>query len=192
MPHDRASPYQERWDEVRRQRNQRERQQRQERARIDPQQHGESSVGAQSMEALFVKGDQAIRDWLSKSADYSQFRVEDHHTDADAVQIVLSALNQMQQERDNAIALISFLTAERKTLRSHITNLHRPDPTPQRLYAKVGLHEACPDFVLQAARTAYRKALHPDGQPERHRADAQRRFIEAEGVFEEIRRLRGR
>lgn len=192
MPHDRTSSYQERWDEVRRQRNQRERQQRQERARMDQQQRGESSVGAESIEALFVKGDQAILSWSAKSADYSQFQVEDHHTDADAVQIVLSALNQMKQERDNAIALISFLTAERKTLRSHITNLHRPNPTPQRLYAKVGLHEGCPDFVWRAAQTAYRKALHPDGQPERHRADAQRRFTEAEAVFEEIRRLRNR
>jgi hypothetical protein len=191
MPHNGTS-HQERWGEVRQQRKQREEQQRQEQARMNQQQRSESSVGVDSIEALFAKGDQAILGWSAKSADYSQFRVEDHHTDADAVQIVLSALNQMRQERDNAIALISFLTAERKTLRSHITNLHRPDPAPQRLYAKVGLHEACPDFVLRAARTAYRKALHPDGQPERHRADAQRRFIEAEGVFEEIKRLRGR
>lgn len=190
MSHDRTSPYQERWEKVRRQRNQRERQQRQERARMDQQQRSESSIGAGSVEALFTKGDQAILEWSAKSADYSQFRVEDHHTDADAAQILLSALNQMKQERDNAIALISFLTAERKTLRSRIASLHRPNTPAHRLYAKVGLHEGCPDFVLQAARTAYRKALHPDRQSERHRADAQRRFIEAERVFEEIQRLR--
>jgi hypothetical protein len=192
MPHDRTSPYQERWNEVRRQRNQRERHQRHERARMDQQQRSEPSFGVENIEALFKKGDQAILDWSSKTADYSRFRVEDHHTDADAVQIVLAALNQMKQERDTAIALVSLLTSGRNVLRSHIANLHRPDPTPQRLYAKVGLHEGCPDFVLRAARTAYRKALHPDRQPERHRADAQRRFIEAEGMFEEIRRLRGR
>jgi hypothetical protein len=96
------------------------------------------------------------------------------------------------QERDNAIALISFLTSERNTLRSHIVNVPRPDTVTQRLHAKVGLHEGCPDFVLRAVRTAHRKVLHPDGQPEQNRAEAERRFKEAEGVFEEMRRLRGR
>jgi hypothetical protein len=90
------------------------------------------------------------------------------------------------------IAPFSFLTAEQKTPRAHIATFHHPDTPARRLYAKVGLHEGCPNFVLQAARTAYRKALHPDGQPERHRADARRRIIEAKGVFDEIRRLRGR
>lgn len=186
-----ASPYQERWDQVRHQRYQREKQQREERAG-EHQQKRCDTHSADDIRALFARGDQAILGWSAKTVDYSQFRVEDHHTDADAVQIVLSALNQMKQERDNAIALVSFLTAERNTLRSHIATFHHPDTPARRLYAKVGLHEGCPDFVLRAARTAYRKALHPDGQPERHRADAQRRFIEAEGVFEEIKRLRGR
>jgi hypothetical protein len=158
---------------------------------MDQQQRSESSVGAESIEALFVKGDQAILGWSAKAANYSQFRVEDHHTNTDAVQILLSALNQMKQERDNAIALISFLTAERKTLRSHITSLHRPDSAPRRLFAMVGLHEGCPDFVLRAARAAYRKALHPDGQAEQHRAEAERRFKEAEEIFHEIWRSRG-
>jgi hypothetical protein len=192
MPHDHTSSYQERWDEVRRQRNQRERQQRQERARMNQQQRSESSVGADSIEALFAKGDQAILAWSAMAADYSGLRVEDHHTDADAIQIVLSALRQMKEERDKAIALISLLTTERNTLRSHIAGLHRANTPDQRLYAKVGLHEGCPDFVLRAAQMAFRKALHPDGQPEQHRADAQRRFKEVEGVFDEIRRLRGR
>lgn len=190
MSHDHTSPYQERWDRVRRQRNQRERQQRQEQTRKDQQQRSDPSVGAESIEALFTKGDRAILDWSAKTMDYSKFRVEDHHTDADAVQIVVSALNCMRQERDNAVALISFLTSERNTLRSHISNLRRPDTPTHRLYAKVGLREGCPDFVLRAARTAYRRALHPDGHPEQNRMEAERRFKEAEAVFEEIERLR--
>lgn len=189
---DGTSPYQERWDRVRRQRHQREKQSRGEGERKHQEKCSREGVGMESLEALFKKGNQAILDWSSKTADYSRFRVEDHHTDADAVQIVLSALSQMREERDKAIALISLLTGERNALRSHMASLHRSNTPAHQSYAKVGLHEGCPDFVLQAARTAYRKALHPDGQPERHRADAQRRFIEAEGVFEEIRRLRGR
>jgi hypothetical protein len=192
MSRDSSSPYQERWDRVRHQRYQREKQQRYEQEQKRQENCSTEGVGAESIEALFKKGDQAILDWSSKTADYSRFRVEDHHTDADAVQIVLSALNQMKEERDKAIALISLLTGERNALRSHMASLHRSNTPAHQVYAKVGLHEGCPDFVLQAARTAYRKALHPDGQPERHRAVAQRRFIEAEAVFEEIRRLRGR
>jgi hypothetical protein len=192
MPHDGTSPYQERWDRVRRQRYEREERQRQEQAREHQQQQRSDTSSIDDIAALFAKGDQAITGWSAKAADYSKFRVEEHHTDADAVQVVLAALDQMKQERDNAIALISFLVSERKILRPHIANLNRPDTPAHRLYAKVGLHEGCPDFVLRVAQTAYRKALHPDGQPEQHRADAQRRFIEVEGVFEEIKRLRGR
>lgn len=187
------SRYQECWDRVRRQRFEREERQRQERAREHQHQQRSDNSSLDDLAALFAKGDHAILDWSAKAADYSQFRVEDHHTDADAVQIVWSALDQMKQERDAAIALISLLTSERKTLRSHLANLQKcPDAAIQRLFAKVGLHEDCPDFVLRAARMVYRKALHPDGQPERHRADAQRWFVEAEGVFEEIKRLRSR
>jgi len=189
MPHDGTSPYQERWDRVRRQRKQRQEQQRDEQAR--KQQCSAAGARPESIEALFSIGDQAIRDWSAKTADYSHFRVDEHHTDADAVQIVLAALNQMKQERDNAIALISLLTSERTKLRSHIKNLNLPETPTQRLYRMVGLHEGCPDFLLQAARTAYRKALHPDGQPEWHRAEAERRFKQAEEVFAAIKRLRG-
>lgn len=191
MPHNGTSPYQERWNRVRRQRYEREERQRQERAWEHQQQRSDNSR-VDDIAALFAKGDQAILDWSAKTADYTGFRAEDWHTDADAVQIVLAALNCMREERDRAISLIQLLVSERKALRLTIANLQRPDTLTQRLYAKVGLHEGCPGFVLQTTRTAYRKALHPDGQPERHRAEAERRFKEAEAVFEEIMRLRSR
>jgi hypothetical protein len=187
---DRCLDYQERWGRVHRQRHQRERQNREERERRYQERRSREGVGTESLEALFAKGDQVILEWSAKTSDYNGFRVEDHHTDADAVQIVLAALNQMKQERDNAIALISFLGSERKTLRSHIANLPRLETPTHRLYEKVGLHERCPDFVLRAARTAYRRALHPDGHPEQNRMEAERRFKQAEEVFEQIERLR--
>jgi hypothetical protein len=154
MPHNGTFPYLERWDRVRRQRFERERQQRQETGK-DQQQRSESSVGAGNIEALFAKGDQAILGWSATAADYSRFRGEDHHTDADAVQIVLAALNCMKEERDRAISLIHLLVSERKALRSHIATFHRPVTPAHRLYARVGLREDCPEFVLQAARIAY-------------------------------------
>lgn len=185
-----TSSYQERWDAVLRQRKHRGRQQRQEQTRRNHDQFSKPGAGTDGIDGLFARGDQAIRDWSAKAADYSHFRVHEHHTDADAVQVLLSALNQMKQERDNAIALISLLTSERTRLRTHIGNQNPPETPTQRLYRKVGLHEGCPDFLLQAAQAAYRKTLHPDRQPELYREEAERRFMQAEEVFAEIKRLR--
>ena len=59
------------------------------------------------------------------------------------------------------------------------------------LLRSVGLDESCPDFVIKAVRTAYRKTFHPDTRPEYQKAQAERRFKEAEAVFEEIYWIRG-
>jgi hypothetical protein len=59
------------------------------------------------------------------------------------------------------------------------------------VYRHVGLHEECPDFLITAARRAYRIALHPDQHPENRKASAQARFVAAEAAFEQIARRRG-
>lgn len=59
------------------------------------------------------------------------------------------------------------------------------------LLRSVGLDESCPDFVIKAVRTAYRKTFHPDTRPEHQKVEAERRFKEAEAVFEEIYWQRG-
>ena len=53
------------------------------------------------------------------------------------------------------------------------------------LYRKVGLHEAAPDWLIVAARRAYRGRLHPDRHPQ-HRAQAHDRYLRAEAVFDAI------
>jgi hypothetical protein len=58
------------------------------------------------------------------------------------------------------------------------------------IYRRVGLDEHCPDFVLRAVRTAYRKELHPDARPPEEKAVAERRFKEAEAVFGQLFALR--
>ena len=68
--------------------------------------------------------------------------------------------------------------------------MEREAGTRAALYRRVGLDEACPDFVLKAVRTAYRRTLHPDTRPDHEKAEAERRFKEAEAVFDEIARLR--
>jgi hypothetical protein len=55
----------------------------------------------------------------------------------------------------------------------------------------VGLDEAAPEWVVFAVRRAYRKRLHPDAHPEGRKMEAERRFKEAEEVFDDIWKLRG-
>jgi len=69
---------------------------------------------------------------------------------------------------------------------------HQSHSELQALYRRVGLSETCPEFVLDAAHRAYRKALHPDLQPPRQKVQAERRFKEAEATFADIRRHRKR
>jgi hypothetical protein len=59
-----------------------------------------------------------------------------------------------------------------------------------KLFRRVGLNKDCPDFVIRAVRTAYRKALHPDGLPAAHKQEAHRRFIDTEKTFEKLFELR--
>ncbi len=69
----------------------------------------------------------------------------------------------------------------------------KPDPsagTPKTVFRRVGLDPAAPRFVIEAARKSYRKSLHPDLQPVERKAEATRRFQEAEAAFDEIWHLR--
>jgi hypothetical protein len=147
-------------------------------------------------DGVFAEGDRAVLEWTLTSTDYSQFRIEDHHTDADAVQILLSAMAAIRQERDSAIDIIHLLMRERNEARASMASQSRAaqqnrENQSNPLYRKVGLDEKCPDFVLDAVRRAYRVRFHPDKYPSAHRVEAERRFKEAEAVFEQIVRLRG-
>ena len=55
-----------------------------------------------------------------------------------------------------------------------------PNPVEERLYAQVGLHPGCPDFVIEAARKAFLSRHHPDrAQPaDRERATVEFQFYE--------------
>lgn len=62
---------------------------------------------------------------------------------------------------------------------------------PNPIFRRVGLDADCPRWVAEAVRREYRKRLHPDTKPARQKMEAERRFKEAETVFDEIWRLRG-
>jgi DnaJ-class molecular chaperone len=70
---------------------------------------------------------------------------------------------------------------------------NKPDATPgtpNTIFRRVGLDPSAPRFAIEAARKAYRKSLHPDLQPPARKAEAERRFKEAEAAFDEIWRIR--
>lgn len=80
--------------------------------------------------------------------------------------------------------------AEVEKLRDEIERLRsaaasEPDPKAA-LFRRVGLNESAPQWLVVAARRAYRAALHPDRHPFRHKIEAERRFIEAEAIFDQI------
>lgn len=88
-------------------------------------------------------------------------------------------------ERDARImALEADLAAARVSVRRTVEQ--EGDP----VYRRVGLSPSAPDWLVQAARTAYRRRLHPDVHPPHHRQQAHDRYIRAEESFERIGRLR--
>jgi plasmid stability protein len=188
----RRSSYQARREEVLRQRRHRERFERQQDAWAKQQKHTDSRAPEENVAEVFQEGDKAIAAWTSAAdkSSYDDLLVEHHHTPDDVVGSLFAALNRMKDERDQAISLISTLVKERTRIRAHMTTKSRSPEQRNSLYQMVGLDENCPDFILKAARTAYRKQFHPDVHPERDREGAENRFKEVEAVFAEIMRLR--
>lgn len=58
-------------------------------------------------------------------------------------------------------------------------------------HAAVGLDRSAPDFLVRAARTAYRKANHPDTQPASKKPAAEAAFKRSEATFDRLFRMRG-
>ena len=69
-----------------------------------------------------------------------------------------------------------------------------PNPVEERLYAQVGLHPGCPDFVIEATRKAFLARHHPDRVPPADRERATVEFQYYEKIFRtlaEQRRVSG-
>lgn len=88
-------------------------------------------------------------------------------------------------------SMVAEAEAEVKTLRGEVERLRtsRPvsEPDPKAvLYGLVGLNPTAPEWLILAARRAYRTQLHPDRHPAHRKREAERRFVLAEQVFDEI------
>ena len=84
---------------------------------------------------------------------------------------------------------IEALRAKLAQAEAELQQLRATGPKP--VYRTLGLDEDAPDFLIRAARTAWRKACHPDTSPTADKADAQRRFVAAEAAFDTVYELRG-
>lgn len=95
----------------------------------------------------------------------------------------------------NYVAALEAMVAEAETqmeaLRVEVERVRStaaasvPDPKAA-LCARVGLSAQAPDWLILAARRAYRVALHPDQHPPHRKQEAEHRFKLAESVFEAI------
>ena len=87
-------------------------------------------------------------------------------------------------ERDTRIAAL-----EADLARAGVVSGVGTETKEQRLYGQVGLCPGAPDFLVLAARRAFRSALHPDRHP-RHARRAHERYLRAQAIFDEIEKLR--
>lgn len=88
-------------------------------------------------------------------------------------------------------SMVAEAEAEVETLRGEIERLRvapsisEPDPKVA-LFRRVGLSPAAPEWLVLAARRAYRTQLHPDRHPPWAKEEAERRFKRAEATFDAI------
>jgi hypothetical protein len=105
----------------------------------------------------------------------------------------VSRIEKLEAELRTARSEVEALTARNTRLEGDLytarsaVSQDRTNP----LFRRVGLDQDAPEWVVVAVRRAYRKRLHPDGQPAGAKVEAERRFKQVEGVFEEIWNVRG-
>lgn len=94
--------------------------------------------------------------------------------------------------------LVAEADTENRKLRTLIIELRNMPPPSKAsssaaaaLHARVGLSETAPAWLVTSARRAYRSKLHPDRHPPHRKDEAERRYKQAEQVFDEIAALRG-
>lgn len=91
--------------------------------------------------------------------------------------------------------MVAEAEAEVERLNTEIERLRASRSIPEAdskaaLFRRVGLCENAPEWLVTAARRAYRSALHPDRHPAHRKQEADRRFKLAEATFEAIEALR--
>jgi hypothetical protein len=106
---------------------------------------------------------------------------------------LLEQVQELQRDLDTAHRTIAMLQAQKekveRDLRAARTTARKG--RTDALYARVGLDRDAPDWLVTASRRAHRSYWHPDRHPSPGKAEAEREFKDAEGVFSQIYRQRG-
>lgn len=126
---------------------------------------------------------------------------------ASAIARLSAALNKQKARADEFEQIMSAMGREFAILNATATTLaERAGVPPADLvdlksmwakaaadpdHAAVGLHQSAPDFLVRAARTAFRKAHHPDTKPENEKPAAETMFKWKEAAFDHLFRMRG-
>lgn len=105
-----------------------------------------------------------------------------------------SELQRLRHDLSRSEQLLRETQGELTRLRAELAQSRSgtADPNAQ-LYAKVGLHPNCPDFLVISAQRVWRKEYHPDAlsdRPESERRKAEEVFKHIDGVFARIQLLR--
>ncbi|MDX3806793.1 hypothetical protein ACXIUS_29375 [Bosea thiooxidans] len=91
-------------------------------------------------------------------------------------------------------SMVAQAEAETETLRAELQRLRAAAASEYdanaALFGRVGLSPAAPEWLVAAARRAYRAALHPDRHPTHRKMEATRRFTLAEEIFDQIASVR--
>lgn len=101
---------------------------------------------------------------------------------------------EVDRERREQVAALAMRDGQIASLKADLAQARsnptaHPETDAEKTFRQVGLHPRAPEFLITAARRAYRAALHPDRHP-RHRDRAHQRFLAAEAVFQRIAELR--
>jgi hypothetical protein len=107
--------------------------------------------------------------------------------------LLLKQIEQLETDLNEARREANALRAAKEHLERDLKNARAAQTTNRSnpLFRRVGLDEGAPEWVAVAVRRAYRKRLHPDSHPDDRKTEAERRFKEAEQVFNDIWKLRG-
>jgi hypothetical protein len=105
------------------------------------------------------------------------------------------ALRELTQRAVRAEQAARELQERLRAAEAEVTRARAAAEDPSSaLYAQVGLHPSCPEFVVKVVQRAFRKEYHPDLLSDRPRGEqlaAQERFKAYEMVFDQIARTRG-
>ncbi len=133
------------------------------------------------------------------SPHWSRTRVEPHFDFEPAqdrrpgVHRLLEQVQELQRDLDAARGVIAVLQAQKeeveRDLRAVRTTARKR--STDALYARVGLDQNAPDWLVTASRRAHRSYWHPDRHAGPGKAEAEREFKDVEGVFGQIYRQRG-